>query len=219
MTELRLSPAIFLKSAQADSAGRFSGYASTFGGQPDSYGDIIAAGAFAKSLTRHQAQDTMPALLWAHDGRTPIGKWVSMREDAHGLKVEGKLTLEVEKAREAHALMKDGALGLSIGFRVPAGGASFGKSGDRVLTEVDLAEVSVVALPANTNARITGVKSIRDFESVLRDELGFSAREARRLASGGWRALEERDSLQFGAEDLLRAIAAKTNELDSLLRK
>jgi phage head maturation protease len=142
-----------------------------------------------------------------------------MREDAHGLKVEGKLTLEVEKAREAHALMKDGALGLSIGFRVPAGGASFGKSGDRVLTEVDLAEVSVVALPANTNARITGVKSIRDFESVLRDELGFSAREARRLASGGWRALEERDSLQFGAEDLLRAIAAKTNELDSLLRK
>src|SRR3712207_8731655 len=40
-------------------------------------------------------------------------------EDVRGLRVRGQLNLAVERARELHALMKDGAVdGLSIGFRV-----------------------------------------------------------------------------------------------------
>ena len=34
--------------------GEFSGYASTFGGEPDSYGDIIAPSAFKGSLREHE---------------------------------------------------------------------------------------------------------------------------------------------------------------------
>jgi HK97 family phage prohead protease len=51
----------------------------------------------------------------------PIGRWLSIREDSHGLHVEGKLSLGVARAREVHELMKSGALdGLSIGFQTLA---------------------------------------------------------------------------------------------------
>src|SRR3546814_6329952 len=49
--------------------GTFEGYASTFGGSPDSYGDVVLPGAFAESLVRHQREGTMPLLLWGHTAR------------------------------------------------------------------------------------------------------------------------------------------------------
>ena len=39
---------------QTASAGLVSGYASVFGGKPDSYGDVIAPGAYAASLKAHR---------------------------------------------------------------------------------------------------------------------------------------------------------------------
>ena len=47
MTPDRLSPAFCFKAAGIDKAGVFTGLASTFGGQRDAYGDVIAPGAFA----------------------------------------------------------------------------------------------------------------------------------------------------------------------------
>jgi len=179
---MRLTPALEIKRASIDDAGEFTGYASTFGGPPDAYGDIIAPGAFTKSLKQHQTAKTAPALLWAHDQAQPIGVWHELSEDGSGLRVTGKLTLEVDKAREAHALMKSGALGLSIGFRVPEGGQVLA-DGFRELREIDLHEISTVALPANRKAKIAEVKSIRDFEAALRDELGYSSRQAKKLAA------------------------------------
>lgn len=215
---MRLTPALEIKRASIDDAGQFSGYASTFGGPPDAYGDIIAPGAFTKSLKAHQAEGTAPALLWAHDQSQPIGVWRELAEDGDGLRVTGRLTLEVEKAREAHALMKSGALALSIGFLVPDGGAR--QSGQvRELREVDLFEISTVALPANRKARISEVKSIRDFESVLRDELGFSSRQARKLASGGWAALQGRDGSDEQDELLMRDLKTKARELHNLIAR
>ncbi|WP_236697151.1 HK97 family phage prohead protease [Sphingomonas sp. Leaf257] len=40
----------------------FSGYGAVFG-NVDSYGDVIAPGAFAKSLTEHQAAGTTPMMF------------------------------------------------------------------------------------------------------------------------------------------------------------
>jgi HK97 family phage prohead protease len=193
----RLSPCFELKFAgDALTRGEFRGYASTFGGAPDSYGDVIAPGAFAASLRKHEANGTAPAMFWAHDPSEPIGVWKALKEDAHGLAVEGKLTLDVQRARDAHALMKDGALGLSIGYRTLK---SDFRSGVRVLTAVDLFEASLVAVPANPNARVTAVKSApgrpRDI-GELRDALiyaGLSVREAKRAAGPAWRALERID--------------------------
>src|SRR4030095_12295262 len=91
----------------SNDAGEFSGFGSTFN-NVDRQGDIVVRGAFAKSLGEHKAAGTSPAVLVGHDLSMPIGKWTSLREDEKGLAVTGKLTLEVPKAAEARALMRDG---------------------------------------------------------------------------------------------------------------
>jgi uncharacterized protein len=183
----RLSLPVHVKAAARE--GVFAGYASTFGGPPDCYGDIIEPGAFAKTLK----SDRAVAMLWAHDPSEPIGKWGSLSEDRVGLRVEGKLALTTQRGGDAYELLKMDALGLSIGYRVANAGATYSQD-KRVLKEVELFEISAVAMPANSRARVTSVKgvrpeTVRDFESLLRGELGFSAREAKAIASHGWRAL------------------------------
>lgn len=213
MLETRLSPLYEFKFAGGDAAGNFAGYASTFMGTPDAYGDLIAAGAFAESLKEHQAAGSTPALLWAHDTSEPIGRWSQIKEDRYGLAVEGKLTLATKRGQEARALMQDNALGLSIGYRVAPGGSSY-QGESRILKKIQLFEISAVAIPANPAARVTSVKSatgtrpgdIRQFESFLRDA-GFSTREAKRLCAGGWAALMRRDD------------AGDADEISVLLRR
>ena len=205
-----------LKFAADDALGSFTGYASTFGGDPDSHGDLIAPGAFAASLARHSAAGTRPALLWQHDQANPVGVWNSFEEDAQGLLSSGRLTLDVPQAKAAHALAKDGALALSIGYTVPPGGAEL-VNGARLLKQIDLVEVSLVAIAANPNARIVSVKSAfdpsnpnpRDFERAARDVLGLSAREAKRLMSSGWNGLV-RDEQPDDSEELARIAASLT---------
>ncbi len=143
---------------QTISAGLLSGYASVFGGKPDSHGDIIAPGAYAASLKAHREAGTAPLMLWQHDPHQPLGRWLDLKEDETGLQVTGQLVLDTVKGREAHALLKAGALnGLSIGYRVidferlPGGG--------RLLKEIELIEISLVSIPAASAARITSVKS------------------------------------------------------------
>lgn len=196
----RYSPPFEFKMSGAEATGTFAGYASTFGGTPDCYGDVIAPGAFTESLQAFAEKDSAPALLWAHDLSEPIGRWLTLKQDKHGLAVTGKLTLGTKRGQEAHALMKDGALGLSIGFRERPGAVSY-QGSTRILKGIELFEISAVALPANPAAKVTAVKSaafqrpvnIREFEAALRDACGFSVREAKRIASAGWSALAHRD--------------------------
>lgn len=149
---------IEFKFAPPDAAGSFSGYASVFGGAPDDVGDVVAPGAFRRSLAEHKAAGTRPLLLWQHDPDQPIGVWTGIVEDGRGLKVSGRLVLETARGREAHALLKAGALdGLSIGYRVRS--ADRRPGGVRVLRDVELVEISLVSLPAAAAARVTNVKS------------------------------------------------------------
>ena len=121
---------------------------------------MIAAGAFVGSLGAHKAAGTMPAMLWQHDADEPIGVWTEMTEDKKGLRVKGQLALETVRGKEAHALLKLGALnGLSIGF-VSKQWAYDRESEVRTLTEIDLWEVSLVTFPANPKARVTHIKSV-----------------------------------------------------------
>ena len=129
--------------------GHFTGYASLFG-VPDLGRDTVAPGAFAASLARRGAHGVR--MLWQHDPAEPIGSWLSLREDARGLRVAGRLNLAVQRAREIDALMREGALdGLSIGFRVVR--ASPERGGRRLLA-VDLWEVSLVTFPLQPDARV-----------------------------------------------------------------
>lgn len=129
------------------------GYASVFNA-PDLNGDIVAPGAFAASL-----QKKKPAMLYSHAAEAPIGRWIWLREDAHGLFVKGELILSSPRAREVHALLEGGALdGLSIGYQTARSVRT--KSGRRIL-EADLWEVSVVTFPMAAGARVTRVGPAR----------------------------------------------------------
>lgn len=192
----RLSPLIEFKAEAHDASGLFQGLAAVFGGEPDAYGDIIVPGAFTDSMDDHKSTDTLPALLWSHDPSEPIGRFLEMKETPAGLEVTGKLTLGTKRGQDAYELMKDAALGLSIGYNVPPGGAQ--ENGRiRLLKKINLFEVSAVAMPANRRARITAVKSApqttREFEALLRDVAGLSSRQAKAVATHGWSSIHDRD--------------------------
>jgi uncharacterized protein len=164
-----------------DDAGLFSGYGSVFG-NVDAYQEIVAPGAFGESLAAWKDAGKMPPVLWQHRSGEPLGPYVEMREDAHGLWVKGQLLVDdVARAKEARALMKAKAVnGLSIGFVTRED--SYDKvTGVRTLKKIDLWEVSVVTFPANPAAQISNVKSavealesLAEAERYLRDAGGFS---------------------------------------------
>jgi HK97 family phage prohead protease len=150
-----MSCALRVKTLGGD--GIFTGYASVFG-ELDQQNEIVAAGAFKRTLAKWRRQGRTPALLWMHDPTQPIGIWQSIHEDANGLLVEGRLALRTQKGGEAFELLKLGALtGLSIGYRVVASQIDAGRKA-RILTDVDLFEVSLVTFPANEAARVSEVK-------------------------------------------------------------
>ena len=177
--------ALQIKAAGED--GTLEGYGSVFGVR-DNYDDVIAKGAFVQSLNDHKAAGTMPAMLWQHDADKPIGIWTEMVEDEKGLRIKGQLAMETVKGKEAHALLKMGALnGLSIGFMAKEW-AYERDTEVRTLTAIDLWEVSLVTFPANEKARVTNVKSAeelqapKDAEKALRDA-GFSKSDATAFVS------------------------------------
>lgn len=151
-----ISCALQVKALGAD--GTFAGYASVFN-QVDLQNEVVAPDAFGRSLAQWGKQNRMPAMLWMHDPTQPIGIWLSVKEDSSGLRVEGRLALRTQKGAEAYELLRMGALtGLSIGYRVVASRVD-AKRKVRVLTDVDLFEVSLVTFPANEAARVSEVKS------------------------------------------------------------
>lgn len=138
--------------------GIIEGFGSVFG-QEDSYGDVVVPGAFAASLAEHRAAKTMPAMLWQHRQDQPIGVWEEMEEDQRGLRVKGRLAMDVAAAREAYALVKVGAIsGLSIGFMTKEDDYD-PKTNIRTVRAVDLWEVSLVTFPAAKSARVTRIKA------------------------------------------------------------
>ncbi len=128
------------------------GYASLFGAC-DQGGDIVEKGAYAASLARGSAEGRRVKMLWQHDPSRPIGIWDEVGEDDRGLRVKGRLLESVALGREAAALIAAGAIdGLSIGYRTLRSRQD--EKGRRVLTELDLWEVSLVTFPMLHGARV-----------------------------------------------------------------
>ena len=126
---------------------------------------------------------------------------------------EGAVALEAADGREAYALLKGGALsGLSVGFRTLKEKA--GANGGKVITEAELFEVSLVAVPSNPITKISAVKGIgnvRDLEELLREH-GMSSRQAKRAANAAFRAADEVEGPAI-SETASKAFAAAINDL------
>lgn len=182
------------KASSVKEDGTFSGYGSVFG-NVDSYGEIVAPGAFAKSLALWAKSGRPVPALWQHRSGEPIGGFPTLSEDAYGLKFEDAfLVLEDPTAKRAYLFMQKGIItGMSIGYYVRKSSYDE-KTGIRTLTELDLVEISVVTFPANEAAQISDVKStleagrlptLPEFEKFLCETGGFSKSQATAIAGHG----------------------------------
>lgn len=121
-------------------------------GSADRLGDVIEKGAFAGATT------PLP-MLYGHDQNATLGSWTEARETDEGLELKGRLLVdEVAQAKEVRALICAGAIrGVSIGFMTRK--AKPRKGGGRTITELELVEASLVAVPMHPGARVTSAKS------------------------------------------------------------
>lgn len=198
--------------------GIITGHASLFGIQ-DQGGDKVMPGAYAKSLAEAKGQSRNIKMLWQHDPSQPIGVWEEVKEDDKGLFVRGRLLDDVQKGREAKALIDAGAMdGLSIGYRTRK--ATKGDDGSRELRDLDLWEVSLVTFPMQLEAGVGDMKDMeagnfaglkRYVESGMRDA-GFSDDEAKAAAA----ACAEKVKGMREAPDLKAAMASLVSDIRSL---
>lgn len=183
--------------------GVFTGYGSVFG-ELDYGGDIVAAGAFTRTLAEAKEKGRKFPVLWQHYSDDAIGVYDDIYEDEKGLFVKGRLLVDdVQRAKEAYALMREGAVtGLSIGY-YPKEYSTNTDTYIRTLTDIDLYEVSQVTFPMLDSARIDAVKnrirdgalpSLKDFEGFLR-ESGFSKAHATTIAGCGLKKLLRSESV------------------------
>lgn len=142
----------------------FEGYAATFGGEPDSYGDVIARGAFADTLKEHADEGRRIPLLFGHEMGDPdynLG-YVDAAEDERGLKVTGHIFADTPKGETVHKMLQRGQVDrMSFAYDVLDDGQVTLGDGRKAheLRRLDLYECSIVTVPANQSAQITEVKS------------------------------------------------------------
>lgn len=148
---------------QVSDEGTFEGYVSTFD-NVDLVGDVMVKGAFKKTLRDRKGKIR---LLWQHDRNTPIGVFETLKEDSKGLYVKARLAMNTQKGKEAHELLKLGAMdSMSIGY------STIIEEYDReknlnYLKEVKLFEGSLVTFPANESATVSDVKQDADEETIF----------------------------------------------------
>jgi HK97 family phage prohead protease len=191
-----------------------AGYASTFGGEPDEYGDVIVKGAFLESLTRRS-----PKHLYEHG--EPIGKTLEIHEDDKGLVGRWSI-VDTTAGTDAYKLAKAGVLdSMSIGY-MPVD-FEYREDGVRLLKKIDLFEVSSVAIPANRHAVITDVKTWRErpFDLHSDDVRVAVARWLERVKSGSDLRLKEGRAMSAGRRERMAAVSGSLKdactEIDAML--
>jgi HK97 family phage prohead protease len=187
------------------------GYGAVFGSVDQGF-DVVQAGAFFDSIKA----GVKPKMLWQHRPSEPIGVWDEFGEDETGLRVKGRLLLDVAAGKEAAALVKNGAIeGLSIGYRtIESRKDNIDGCSVRVIEKAELWEVSLVTFPMNPEATIDAVKAAdmteREFEAALRDA-GMSRSVRAALMHGGFKSVQAlRDAGEEDFSELLEAVQAST---------
>lgn len=125
-------------------------------GAPDSDGDVLIKGCFAKSISeRGPESDTNRkiAFLWQHEMHDPIGKILSIEEKDDGAYAVVQFSDfdAVPNAKRAYTQLRDGDINqFSFGFQYVWDKVDYDEDHDVfIVKEVKLYEISVVTLGAN----------------------------------------------------------------------
>ena len=173
--------------AMMPAEGIVEGYASTFDREPDSYGDVVAPGAFTESLERWRESGKPIPLLYGHSTEDPmfnIGKVVDAYEDERGLFVRCEFDADNPKAQYVRKLVQEGRLyQFSFAYQVLDAATVELDSGIDAyeLRKLDIFEVSLVQIPANQHAEVTEVKSANPEVKAGRRNSKADADEMRRI--------------------------------------
>lgn len=168
--------------------GSISGYASTWTREPDSYGDVVAKGAFLDSIAEIKDSGKVLPLLYNHNEmelKNFIGTITELREDDHGLYFEADFD-DTPEAQQARKLAADGRLAkFSFAYDVIDQAEVELEDGRKAneLRKLNIHEVSLVMYPANDDTSVVSVKSgrrnsakdeekLRQIISLAQDVLG-----------------------------------------------
>lgn len=148
---------------KAGDAGTISGYFSTYDRIPDSYGDVIAPGAFTDTLkVRKESGHPFP-LCWNHDLDQIIGTVDNIEDTEKGPLMTASF-FDTPLAQEKRALVLSGCVyQFSFAYEVKKAAQVELEDGTKAneLRELELFEVSIVPIPANPRAEVTEIKSGR----------------------------------------------------------
>jgi HK97 family phage prohead protease len=132
-----------------------SGYASSYN-NIDYGGDTVVPGAFDGWIKGWSEGANKTRFLFSHQSSQILGTPVEMRSDDRGLFVRAKIS-KTALGNDVHTLLQDKALdSFSIGYR-PVD-TEPGKGGTRRLKTIELPEFSLVAMPMDSHAIVTGFK-------------------------------------------------------------
>lgn len=127
------------------------GYAST--NDDDRHGDVVPTYVWEKGLENYLKN---PVILAHHKHSQPVGRMLEHKVDSKGLWIKARISAA---AGDVFNLVKDGVMtAFSIGFRILD--AEYNQATELfVIKELELHEISVVAVPANQNTLFNLSKS------------------------------------------------------------
>jgi HK97 family phage prohead protease len=168
--------------------GEFIVYPSTFIRMPDSYGDVVAKGAFADGIRDRKDNGIPLPGLFGHRMDDPefwVATALDEEEDDHGWRVHGVFDTDHEKARKTYNLVKSGRLReLSFAYNTLEEGIVELDGGRKAneLRKLDVHEFSFVPRGANRDTSVVAVKSAAD--ALLQFvAVGFDSAKAGRVLS------------------------------------
>jgi HK97 family phage prohead protease len=148
--------------------GEFIVYPSTFTREPDSYGDVVAKGAFLDTIEEWKdSGNTLPG-LYGHRMDDPdyfVAGATEMVEDDHGWRVRGKFDLDSPKGPQVYRLVKGRRLSqLSFAFDTLDQGPVELDGGVKAneLRKLKVYEFSFVPIGANQDTSVVAVKALAD---------------------------------------------------------
>lgn len=196
-----------------------SGHGSIFD-NVDRDDEVIEKGCFVESLKNIQ-----PILLWQHKTFEPIGVFTKIGEDNKGLALDAKMPLndDLVKGRVKPQVEIGSVKTMSIGFRTRVDEYDR-KTGINYIKKVDLYEVSLVSISANSLAVISDYKSfdkeledaktIRDMEKYLKN-IGISNKKSAIIISKFKKIVRDDQSKdQCDIDSELKKLFNKMNQLN-----
>ena len=182
-----------------EGTGSIEGYASTWIRKADSWGDVVAKGAFTKTLKERWNGGKGIPFIWSHqiDNLDSFIGTAEADEDEKGLHFVATFD-DTEQAQKVRQLYKDGRLRkFSFAYDVKEAGVVTLDDNSKAneLRELDLYEISAVTVPANDDAGVVDVKSGRRNSKADEDKL----KEAIKLLQEVLGEIEEGDP--EGGED------------------